>query len=151
MKSKILSIVLCIAFMFPASLFAEEEKDPTAGMDVKITVLQAGEKAPFTGLLLTYDAMNKIKFDTMLSLQLVENKLAFERQMKQHEMSLFQEAWEAERELNLYRMDVREDYIAKLESQTINDSDQTMLYVVGAFLAGSLMTVGMAYSLGGAR
>ena len=40
--------------------------------------------------------------------------------------------------------------IEKLEEQAIKGGDWTIVYTVGAFFAGSLMTIGMAYALGGA-
>ena len=151
MKNKLIALILCALFAFPAPLFAQEEPELEVELDLRLTVLEPGQAAPYPGFLLTFDAMNKIKMDNELKIALLENEMIFAKGKFDHEINMVSNLWTIERELFQDRLGAKDEYIAKLEKQTIDGNDWTMIYVVSAFLAGSLMTVGMAYALGGAK
>ena len=146
LKNKFISLILIFFVLSPSVSFAEE-----LDLDLRITVLEKGDTAPFSGLLLTSDSINKMKFDHDLELRLKENELYFLEQKFQFESSTKDQLWSSEREMLTERLKLKEEYIEKLQETALGRSDWTPVYILGGFLIGCLTTVGIAYAIEGAR
>ena len=68
-------MVLCIA-THPTIVLAEETEAPVVP-DLRITGLTKGDAAPFTGVLLTPDALSKIESDAKLEISLLKTQHEF--------------------------------------------------------------------------
>ena len=117
--------------------------------DMKITSLNKGHKAPFTGILLTQGALSKIESDLRLEVQLCANKCELEK----GELSLL---FEKEKKilnaeiggLNQFLV-VKNKRIEKLEEviEEHNNSWFTPVVAVASFALGVFMTVGITYAV----
>ena len=117
--------------------------------ELKVTGLNKGEKAPFTGILLTKDALAKIESDLLLELEICSNKCKLEKQelslLHQKEYKLLKADMEG---LNQF-LEVKNRRIQTLE-QIIEENDNSWFtpIVAGAsFVLGVAVTVGITYAV----
>ena len=117
--------------------------------DMKITSLNKGQKAPFTGILLTQGALSKIESDLRLEVELCANKCELEK----GEMNLL---FEKESKilnseivgLNQF-LAVKNKRIDKLEQviEEHNTSWFTPVIAIASFALGVATTVGITYAV----
>lgn len=104
MVKKILSLYLILFLVCPAIAIAEEEE--TIGADYDVVSLDAGEAAPFAGVLLSYDAAAKIitekKFEdaecdirVVYELQRLEERFQLQLDYKDIEISSWTDKYES--------------------------------------------------------
>ena len=117
--------------------------------EMKITSLNKGQKAPFTGILLTQGALSKIESDLRLEVELCANKCEFDK----GKLNLL---FEKERKilnaeisgLNQFLV-VKNKRIEKLEEviEEHNNSWFTPVVAVASFALGVFITVGITYAV----
>jgi len=149
----IIAGVVSFGLIFPTPLLAqdsEEDAVPEVQLDLRITSLSQGEVAPFTGLLLTPDAMVKIRFDHQLELSLLQNDLQYQLRLSQGELETQQRLWAVERDLYTTQIASRNQHIENLEDVLVKRKDLTPLWVALGFVGGSLATIGITYAVTGA-
>ena len=117
--------------------------------EMKITSLNKGQKAPFTGILLTQGALSKIEADLRLEVELCANKCELEK----GELNLL---FEKEKKILNAEIDglnqflvVKNKRIEKLEEviEEHNSSWFTPVVAVASFALGVFMTVGITYAV----
>lgn len=117
--------------------------------EMKITSLNKGQKAPFTGILLTQGALSKIEADLRLEVELCANKCELEK----GELNLL---FEKEKKILNAEIDglnqflvVKNKRIEKLEEviEEHNNSWFTPVVAVASFALGVFMTVGITYAV----
>ena len=117
--------------------------------EMKITSLNKGQKAPFTGILLTQGALSKIEADLRLEVELCTNKCELEK----GELNLL---FEKEKKILNAEIDglnqflvVKNKRIEKLEEviEEHNNSWFTPVVAVASFALGVFMTVGITYAV----
>lgn len=116
---------------------------------MKITSLNKGQKAPFTGILLTPGALSKIEADLRLEVELCANKCELEK----GELNLL---FEKEKKILNAEIDglnqflvVKNKRIEKLEEviEEHNNSWFTPVLAISSFVLGVFMTVGITYAV----
>ena len=152
LKNKLTAAILCLMVAFPAPLFAQDEPvEEDLSLDLRVTPLLANHRAPYSGILLTSDAMQKIKFDHRLELDLMQNDLEYMNKAFQLQVALTTAVWDVEKNMYSDRIAAKDEYIKKLEGVALEKNDWTLVYIAGAFALGALATVGVAYAIEGAR
>ena len=151
MNWKILFICLASLALTPLVTHAQEESpDPAEEqLDLRITYLQSNARAPFSGLLMTTDSYNKIRFDHTLELRLMESdhSLALRTLELDLEMTRAQNTVETEA-LNA-RLANRDRYIERLEDVALNTRPSWVLpiAILGSLLIGAGATVAITYAV----
>jgi hypothetical protein len=117
--------------------------------EVKVTGLKKGEKAPFTGILLTQGALSKIEHDLLLEVELCDNKCKLEK----GEMDLLfqrdKKILNAEIEGLKQFVEVKNRRISKLEEviEEHNNSWFTPIVAIASFALGVATTIGITYAV----
>jgi len=152
-----------IAMMTAASLFvstvamaddpAATLPQPPAGLslnlDLRVMDLNAGETAPFSGILLTTDAMTKIQYDHTLSLSLAENNYRFSLLRVQLQLETEQTLRLSERTMHEEIFGAQLRRIESLEEIAISKRPDWVLPVaiLTSFVVGAGVTVGITYAV----
>jgi len=119
-------------------------------LDLRIRVLDEGVEAPFDGILLTSDALTKIKFDYEEQIALMRNDAEFAKQKFNLDMQAAMQTWQTEKNLYSTELNLRRNYIEELEAKVIDSDNNSPLYIFGSFILGSLTTIAITYALSGA-
>ena len=139
MKLLNIFISLCLTFL-PSYAISQE---------LKITGLNKGEKAPFTGILLTQGALSKIEADLRLEVELCANKCKLEK----GEINLLcqkdKKILNAEIEGLKQFVEVKNRRINKLEEviEEHNNSWFTPIVAITSFALGVATTIGITYAV----
>ena len=140
-------MVLCIA-THPTIVLAEDTEAPVVP-DLRITGLTKGDAAPFTGVLLTPDALSKIESDAKLEISLLKTQHEFGIQKLQLKLDAEQALRLSEKKLHddLFQSQLRR--IESLEEIAINKRPDWVLPVaiLTSFVVGSAVTVGITYAV----
>lgn len=140
---KILSLLLCVTVLFtPRPVLSEEDR-------FLITGIEKGQKAPFTGILLTQESLSKIESDLKLkttlceekcSLKLEEQGLAFQR-----DISLLGSENDGLSQI----LSVKNKRIEDLEKivEDVNSSWALPITAISSFILGVGITVGITYAV----
>ena len=138
---KNISILLSLLLIFaPLYVTAQE---------MKITSLNKGQKAPFTGILLTQGALSKIESDLRLDVELCSNKCELEKDELNLLLERERKVLNSEIEgLNQFIL-IKNKRINKLEEviEEHNNSWFTPVVAVASFALGVFMTVGITYAV----
>lgn len=138
---KLLSIFISLCLTFLPSYAISQE--------LKITGLKKGEKAPFTGILLTQGALSKIEADLRLEVELCGNKCKLEK----GEINLLcqkdKKILNAEIEGLKQFVEVKNRRISKLEEviEEHNNSWFTPIVAIASFALGVATTIGITYAV----
>jgi len=90
MVKKILSLWLISLLAFPPIAFAEDEVEdlPSTEPTYQITIVKAGEAAPFDGVLMTYEAAAKIAVDKKFEDAECDLRISYELHMQEQRFTL---------------------------------------------------------------
>ena len=138
---KHLNILLSLLLIF-APFYATAQ-------EMKITSLNKGQKAPFTGILLTQGALSKIESDLRLEVELCSNKCELEKDELNLLLERERKVLNAEIDgLNQFIL-VKNKRINKLEEviEDHNNSWFTPVVAVASFALGVFVTVGITYAV----
>lgn len=169
---KIVSLFLSSLLLFPPYAFSQEDTserlanelansvessdsiedvpDRDFYLDLRIRVLDEGMEAPFDGILLTSDALTKIKFDYEEQIALMKNDAEFAKQKFNLEMQAALQTWQTEKNLYSTELNLKRNYIEELEAKVLDSEDNTPLYIFGSFVLGSVTAIAITYALTGA-
>ena len=119
------------------------------GQELKITSVKKGQKAPFTGILMTQGALSKIEADLRLEVELCANKCELEKGELE---LLFQKdikILNAEVEGLKQFVEVKNRRISKLEQviEEHNTSWFTPVVAIASFALGVATTIGITYAV----
>ena len=132
----------------PITAYADETEAPVVP-DLRITGLSQGERAPFTGILLTPDALSKVENDAKLEISLLKTQHEFGIQRLQLKLDAEQALRSSEKKLHedLFQSQLRR--IESLEEIAINKRPDWVLPVaiLTSFVVGSAVTVGITYAV----
>jgi hypothetical protein len=148
----IVAAMISFSLIIPAPLYAQDSdaEEESIPLDLRISPITQGTAAPFSGLLLTTDAMVKIRFDHQLEIDLLRNDLQYQLNISQSELDTQRRLWEVERGLYTTQLDSRDLHIKNLEDVLIKRRDLTPLWVVLGFVGGAATTIGITYAVSGA-
>jgi len=151
MNWKILFICLASFALTPSVTHAQEESpDPAEEqLDLRITYLQSNTRAPFSGLLMTTDSYNKIRFDHTLELRLMESDFSLARRTLELELEMLRAQTTAESEALNARLENRDSYIERLEDTALNTRPSWVMPVaiIASLLIGAGATVAITYAV----
>ena len=118
-------------------------------LDLRVTDLAEGQTAPFTGILLTTDAMTKIQYDHALQMALLRNTHSFDLQRVQLRLDTETALRLSEKKLHdeLFASQLRR--IESLEEIAMNKRPDWVMPVaiLTSFVVGSAVTVGITYAV----
>ncbi len=152
MKTLIATFLVASLFAAP-SASAEDTVPPapllSANLDLRITGLEKGKPAPFTGILLTPDSMAKIEYDSKLELSLVKNKHMFESRRLQLKLETQEVLRLSERKMYEEIFVSQLNRIEALEQIAIDKRPDWVLPVaiLTSFIIGTGVTVGITYAV----
>lgn len=118
-------------------------------LDLRLTYLESGTRAPFSGILMTSDSLNKIRFDHTLELRLLENDTELVRRTLELELEMTREQ-NASQILSLTeRLENRDNYITRLEDTALDRRPSWVVPVaiLGGFLIGAATAVAITYAV----
>jgi len=147
---KIISSLLCFSLMAnPLVAIAEEPAVEGVTLDLRITELALGEKAPFAGILLTPDSLTKIENDNKLKILFLENQHSFDLQRLQLRLDAETALRSSERQLHEDIFQSQLKRIESLEELAINKRPDWVLPVaiLTSFVVGAGVTVGITYAV----
>jgi len=138
---KLLSIFISLCLTFLPSYAISQE--------LKITGLKKGEKAPFTGILLTQGALSKIEADLRLEVELCANKCKLEKGEIDLLCQKDKKILNAEVEGLKQFVEVKNRRISKLEEviEEHNNSWFTPIVAIASFALGVATTIGITYAV----
>ena len=119
-------------------------------LDLRITVLDLGMSAPFSGILLTTDSLTKMQLKHKEDLALLQNERDYMEQKFNLEMQAVLASWQNEKNLYAAELSAKRNYIEQLEEKTLETSDWTPVYIVGSFVVGAVTSIAITYALTGA-
>jgi len=129
-------------FVAPITSIAQEG-------DFRITGVKKGQKAPFTGILLTKDSLSKIESDLNLKIDLCENKCKLDLEAMALSHSKDVSILRAEIDGLTQFVDVKNKRIKALE-EVIHERDAswfTPVVAISSFILGVITTVGITYAV----
>ena len=139
MKLLNIFIILCLTFL-PSYAISQE---------LKITGINKGQKAPFTGILLTQGALSKIEADLRLEVELCANKCKLEK--GELELLFQKDIKILNAEISGLKqfVEVKNRRIAKLEEvvEEHNNSWFTPIVAIASFALGVATTIGITYAV----
>jgi len=149
-----LKIMMIVATMLATPNFAlAQSTGSTSGdeieLDLRLTYLESGTRAPFSGILMTSDSLNKIRFDHTLELRLLENDTELVRRTLELELEMTREQ-NASQILSLTeRLENRDNYITRLEDTALDRRPSWVVPVaiLGGFLIGAATAVAITYAV----
>jgi len=118
-------------------------------LDLRITGLEEGAVAPFSGILITPDSMTKMEYDHALRLSLLQAEHKFSLEGIQLRLNTAESLRQSEKEMYETILDSRLIRIQELEKiATSRRPDWVMpVAILGAFLVGAGVTVGVTYAV----
>jgi len=148
-----LVLILIFTFIFPAHLFAEPPgpNSDSANSSPKITGLQKGEPAPYSGVLLNTTAAAQIFTDkSFFSEELCAIRIQFEVQKKVAEMQLFLDSTKVSMDTMQEKysaiITIKDKEIEKLSAMAVeNSNDYYIWWASGGILAGIALTLAVLF------
>tara|TARA_E500000305_G_scaffold110746_2_gene119763 strand:+ start:385 stop:840 length:456 start_codon:yes stop_codon:yes gene_type:complete len=148
--NKIIASLLCFSLMTnPLVAIADEPAVEGITLDLRITELALGEKAPFAGILLTPDSLTKIENDNKLKILFLENQHSFDLQRLRLRLDAETALRSSERQLHEDIFQSQLKRIESLEELAINKRPDWVLPVaiLTSFVVGAGVTVGITYAV----
>ena len=149
---KIIIPLLVFTLAFPAVLFAEPPENSDGNLPPKVTGLQKGEAAPYSGVLLNTTAAAQIFTDkSFFSEELCALRVQFEVQKKVAEMQLFLDS----AAVTIDSMDkkynaiitIKDKEIDKLNAIALESSnDYNTWWAAGGILSGIALTLAVLFA-----
>lgn len=145
---KTIALLTALAITFHSTI-AVAEDTPEPVPDLRVTTLNQGQKAPFSGLLLTPDSLSKIESQNKQKLLLLENDYKFK--LSRCELKLDSEVAlrisEQKMHEEIFNSQLRR--IETLEQIAMEKKPDWVLPVaiLGAFVVGVGATVGITYAV----
>ena len=140
------ALALCLAV---SPLVANADDSTPVVPDLRITGLAKDERAPFTGVLLTPDALSKIENDAKLEISLLKTQHEFSLQRLQLKLDAESALRISEKKLHddIFQSQLRR--IESLEEIAINKRPDWVLPVaiLTSFVVGAGVTVGITYAV----
>lgn len=138
---KKLSILLSLLLTF-LPLYAISE-------ELKITSINKGEKAPFTGILLTQGALSKVEADLRLEVELCGNNCELDKSKLKLLCQKEKKILNAEIEALKQFAETKNRRISKLEEiiEENNNSWFTPIVAAASFVLGVATTIGITYAV----
>lgn len=140
------ALALCLA-VNPLAAHADDSTPVVP--DLRITGLTKGERAPFTGVLLTPDSLSKIENDAKLEISLLKTQHEFALQRLQLKLDAETALRISEKKLHddIFQSQLRR--IESLEEIAINKRPDWVLPVaiLTSFVVGAGVTVGITYAV----
>ena len=145
----IISLVLSLLLIFPIPLFADVPELPP---QPKITGIQEGEAAPYSGVLLNTIAAAQIFVDKDHSQEECSLRIQFEVEKENQRMNLLLDSMKVtldsaeERHNSILEIKNQEiERLSEIASQTPND--YSIWWFTGGVLAGIGLTIGIAFAI----
>jgi len=148
MNKVLLSIVISLSIVLaPLQTKAQETEE----LEGQITVMQANQKAPYTGILLDPIAAAKINTDKKYSLMEYELKLNYELKKIEADytlrLSTLQARYDSLKESSDSIIGIKTEEIARLqEIATESPNDYAALWVTLGLVTGALLSIGIFYA-----
>lgn len=140
-----------VAFATPPSELPTPQppEELSLNLDLRVTDIVEGGLAPFSGILLTSDAMTKIQYDHQLRLSVLQTRHQFELQSFQFRLTTETELRLSERQMHEEVFTSQLRRIEELENIALNQRPDWVLPVaiLGAFIIGAGVTVGITYAV----
>tara|TARA_A200000159_G_C7267747_1_gene315873 strand:+ start:330 stop:797 length:468 start_codon:yes stop_codon:yes gene_type:complete len=151
---KFIASLLMLSLASPAVAVADDDSSTampqlSLNLDLRVTDLNQGVRAPFTGILMTPDSLAKIEYDNNLRVALLENQHSFaiqrlqlrldsESQLRLSEKTMYEEIFSSQ----LKR-------IESLEEIAISKRPDWVMPVaiLASFVVGAGVTVGITYAV----
>ena len=153
--NKLISLMVAFSLLVTSTSAHAEDQAPTVppplslNLDLRVTSLTLGDKAPYNGILFTTDAITKMQYDHSLELSLLKNTHVFD--LKKFELRLEAEKSLRASEKKMYEtiLDSRLNRIHKLEDIILSERPDWVLPVaiLSSFLVGAGITVGITYAV----
>ena len=128
----------------------EDVLDLDFRLDLRIAVLDYGMEAPFSGFLLTSDALTKMQLEYDKELLLAKNEKNYLEQKFNLQMQAVLASWQNEKVLYTTELNAKRNYIEELEEKLVGTSDWTPAYILGSFAVGAITTIAITYAITGA-
>ena len=145
----IISLVLSLLLIFPIPLLADVPELPP---QPRITGIQAGEAAPYSGVLLNTIAAAQIFVDKDHSQEECSLRIQFEVEKENQRMNLLLDSMKVtldsaeERHNSILEIKNQEiERLSEIASQTPND--YSIWWFTGGVLAGIGLTIGIAFAI----
>ncbi len=118
-------------------------------LDLRLTYLESGTRAPFSGILMTSDSLNKIRFDHILELRLLQNDTELVRRTLELELEMSQEQAASQILSFTQRLENRDNYITRLEDVALTRRPSWVIPVaiLGGFIVGAASAVAITYAV----
>jgi len=156
-------LFIILTMCIPISTYAQtEDTEPTTEefldedvldldfrLDLRIEVLDFGMPAPFSGFLLTSDALTKMQLEHDKELSLIKNEKNYLEQGFSLQIQAILASWQNEKLLYTTELNAKRNYIEELEEKLVGTSDWTPAYILGSFVVGAVTTVAITYALAG--
>ena len=156
-------LFIILTMCMPISTYAQtEDTEPTTEefldedvldldfrLDLRIEVLDFGMIAPFSGFLLTSDALTKMQLEHDKELSLIKNEKNYLEQGFSLQIQAILASWQNEKLLYTTELNAKRNYIEELEEKLVGTSDWTPAYILGSFVVGAVTTVAITYALAG--
>ena len=149
---KIIIPLLVFTLAFPAVLFAEPPENSDGNLPPKVTGLQKGEAAPYSGVLLNTTAAAQIFTDkSFFSEELCALRVQFEVQKKVAEMQLFLDS----AAVTIDSMDkkynaiitIKDKEIERLSAIASGQKDYSHWWATGGIVVGIALTLAVVYGV----
>jgi len=146
---RLIPIILIVALIFPASLFANPPDDADLAPKPKVTGIAKGEKAPYAGVLLNSSAAAKIFSERNYSVVECQLKIDYMLQKEIAKHQLFLKTVEAGLAATKTKYDaiikIKDKEIEKLTNIALKKKDYTGVWVASGVAAGIILTIGMFF------
>lgn len=149
---KILIMAWMVGFGVPPVAAAQPTDSTSTAdieLDLRLTYLESGTRAPFSGVLMTSDSLNKIRFDHILELRLLENDSELIRRTLELELEMAQDQAASQILSLTQRLENRDNYITRLEDTALDRRPSWVLPVaiLGGFIIGASTAVAITYAV----
>ena len=149
---KLIPIILIFCLIFPAHLFAEPPEVPDIQPTPRITGIQKGEKAPYSGVLLNSLAAAQVFSDKSFAGKECELRIKFAVDKEIARMGLLLDSTKVsletvEKKYNSI-ITIKDSEIKRLSDLAMKDkTDYSALWFTGGALAGIALTVAVIYAV----
>ena len=152
---KIITLLLAVSLVTNSAVaFADDSPPPplpqlSLNLDLRVTDLNQGTRAPFSGILMTPDSLAKIEYDNNLKLALLENQHAFALQRLELRLESETQLRLSERTMHQEIFKSQLGRIESLEKIAINKRPDWVMPVaiLTSFIVGAGVTVGITYAV----
>jgi len=149
MWNKLTSLVLIFCLLFvPMIAMADEPLLPPRG---RILGIKAGQKAPYTGVLLNSIAAAKLLTDKKFSEEQWTLRIEYEVGKERAKLNLTiqsqKASMEALKDKHLTLMKIKNDEIERLSKIAANTNDYSMWWAAGGIVVGIGLTIAVVYAV----